>query len=127
MGESKMSLYGLLVSALVEIVVSLIILSPVLWLVGRALVGKEKAKFTDALWTVLIGTVVGFAFGFLPLGLWGELIGLVVQLVIWLYLVKYFFDCGWSKALVISILMAVVFTVIAFVLTFLGFAILSII
>ena len=37
-----------LVGLLVQIVVGIIVLAPVLWLAGRALVGKEKAKFLDA-------------------------------------------------------------------------------
>lgn len=42
-----------LVALLIQIVVSTVILAPVLWLAGRALVGKEKAKFLDAVWIVL--------------------------------------------------------------------------
>lgn len=48
-----------LVSLLIQIVVGTIIVAPLLWLAGRALAGKEKAKFTDAIWIVVLGTVVG--------------------------------------------------------------------
>jgi hypothetical protein len=37
-----------LVALLIQIVVSTIILAPVLWLAGRALVGKEKAIIKQA-------------------------------------------------------------------------------
>lgn len=48
----------------IHVIVNTIILSPVLWLAGRAVVGKEKAKFTDAVFTIIIGTVVGAIFGY---------------------------------------------------------------
>jgi len=47
---------------IISIIVNIIILSPVLWLSGRAFVGKEKAKFTDAVATIAVGTVVGSVF-----------------------------------------------------------------
>jgi hypothetical protein len=46
-------------------------------------------------------------------------------LLIWLALVKHFFDCGWLKALAISIVAIVIFIVIAFVLGLVGLAIWS--
>ncbi|MBO3841241.1 MAG: hypothetical protein FGF48_02335 [Candidatus Brockarchaeota archaeon] len=44
----------------------------------------------------------------------------LVTLIIWLALIKHFFDCGWLKALVIAILAAIIFIVIIVVLAFLG-------
>ena len=38
-----------LVALLIQIVIGIIVVAPILWLVGRALVGKDKAKFTDAI------------------------------------------------------------------------------
>lgn len=103
-------------SLVISIVVNTIILSPALWLAGRALVGKEKAKFTDAIATIAIGTVVGAVFGAFFMGF----LALIIQLLIWLGLVKHFFDCGWLKALAISMLAVILFIVIAVVLFLLG-------
>jgi hypothetical protein len=103
-------------SLVISIVVNTIILSPVLWLAGRALVGKEKAKFTDAVAAIAIGTIVGAVFGAFFMGF----LALIIQLLIWLGLVKHFFDCGWLKALAISILAVILFIVIAVVLFLLG-------
>lgn len=111
------------VSVIINLIVSVIILSPVLWLVGRWLVGKDKAKFTDAIWIVVIGTIVGTIFGYFGLGL----IGTIVMIIIWLALIKHFFDCGWLKALLIAIVTVVVFIIIGIVLALLGFALLAII
>lgn len=105
----------------INIIISTIFVSPVLWLAGRTLVGKEKAKFSDAVITILIGTIVGALFGAFFVGILASLI----QLIIWLALVKHFFDCGWVQALAISIIAIVFFVIIAFVLGFLGIAIFS--
>ena len=102
----------------VNIIVNIIILSPFLWLSGRAIVGKDKAKFTDAIFTVIIGTVVGALLGAFFTGI----IASFIQLVLWLVLVKHFFDCGWLKALAISILAVIIFAAIAVILGLIGFA-----
>jgi len=47
----------LLLGLIVTVIANIIIISPVLWISGRLLAGK-KAKFTHALWIVLIGTVI---------------------------------------------------------------------
>jgi len=77
----------------INIIVNTIILSPVLWLSGRALVGKEKAKFTDAIWITILGTIIGTIFGAFFTGI----IAAIIQLILWLGLVKHFFDCGWAE------------------------------
>jgi hypothetical protein len=113
-----MDLYALLI----QIVVSTIILAPVLWLAGRALVGKEKAKFFDAIWIVLLGTVLGAVIG----DLFGGLIAAVIMFIIWLALIKHFFDCGWLMALAIAIIAVIIFAVITTVLVIVGLAIVGI-
>ena len=115
-----------LVSLVIQIVVGIIILSPVLWLVGRGLVGKEKAKFTDAILIIVIGLVVNAIVGWILTG-WASIIGWIVMLIVWLYLIKHFFDCGWLKALLIAIVTIIVFIIIGFVLLLLGIAVFSII
>ena len=104
---------------LLQIIVGIIILSPVLWIVGRSLVGKEKAKFTDAVWIVALGIIIGGIVGAIFVGIFG----LLIVLIIWLGLVKHFFDCGWLMALAISIISLIIFAVIAFILAIVGFAV----
>jgi hypothetical protein len=105
----------------ISIIVNTIILSPVLWLAGRALVGKEKAKFTDAVLIVVIGTVVGTIFG----AFFSGIIAVIIQLIIWLLIVKHFFDCGWLTALAISIITVIIFVVIVIILGLIGFALIA--
>jgi hypothetical protein len=105
-----------------QVIVSTIIIGPILWIAGRLLVGKEKAKFTDGLVTVALGTIVGGILSYIGLSGW---VAAVVMLIIWLALIKHFFDCGWLKALAIAIVAIIIFVVIIFVLVALGFAALT--
>ncbi len=101
-----------LVSLLIQIVVGIIVVAPVLWLVGRALVGKDKAKLTDAIWIVVLGTIIGAVVGFFV----GSLISAIIMFVVWLALIKHFFDCGWLKAFVIAVIAVIVFIIIVAIL-----------
>ncbi len=105
-----------IMGTIIQVIVGVIILAPVLWLVGRAMAGKEKAKFTDAIWIVVLGIVINAVLGALNLGL----LGLIVTLVVWIALIKHFFDAGWGKAILIGIVAIIVLVVIAFVLVLLG-------
>jgi hypothetical protein len=120
-----LSLETILIQLIVNILVNLIFVAPLLWTAGRLLAGKHNAKFTDALWIVLIGTVV---FYFFNLFLSGYITGFIataiayfIMLIIWLALVKHFFDCGWLKALVISII-AIIITFVVLLIIFLVLA-----
>jgi hypothetical protein len=111
-----------LVALLIQIVVGIIVVAPVLWLVGRSLVGKDKAKFTDAIWIVVLGTIIGAVVGFFV----GSLISAVIMFIVWLALIKHFFDCGWLKAFVIAVIAVIIFIVIVAILALVvGIGILS--
>jgi hypothetical protein len=110
-----------LIALLIQIVVGVIIIAPILWLAGRALAGKDKAKFTDAIWIVVLGTVIGAVVGAFV----GGLIAALIMFIIWLALIKHFFDCGWLKALVIAIVAVIIFMIIVAVLAIVGFGILK--
>ena len=112
-----MNLIGLLIS----IIVGVIVVAPILWLVGRTLVGKQKAKFTDAIWIVILGIVIGTVVSSFV----NVIVAAVIMLIIWLALIKRFFDCGWLKALAIAIVAVIVFVIIIIVLAFVGISILA--
>lgn len=109
-------------SLLLHVALNTIILSPFLWLSGRVLVGKEKARFTDAILIVILGTVVGALFG----AFFAGFIAAIIQLVLWLLIVKYFFNCGWLKAFAVSILAVIIFVAIVLILGVIGFALFNI-
>jgi len=118
----------------VQILFWIIVIAPALWISGRLLAGKGKAKFSDALWIVIIGTIVFNILNIVLTGylsnaintLLGSLIAYAVLLLIWLALVKHFFDCGWLKALAISIIAViiavVIWIIIGIVLAFIDFS-----
>jgi hypothetical protein len=108
-----------LINLIVTIIVNIIFISPILWISGRLLVGKAKAKFTDALWIVVLGTVISSIFGYFFQGI----IASLILFVIILGLVKHFFDCGWLKALAIAIIAAIIYVVIATILVLIGIGI----
>jgi len=99
-------------SVIIQILVGIIIVAPALWISGRLLVGREKAKFTDALWIVVLGIVIGVVVEYF----FGGLIAPIILLIVWLGLIKHFFDCGWLKALLIAIVTVIIFIIIAAVL-----------
>ncbi len=104
---------------LIQIVIAITIVAPVLWFVGRALAGKHNAKFTDAIWIVLLGVVIGSIVNWLI----GGIIASLIMFVVWLALIKHFFDCGWIKAFVIAVIAVIVFVIIAVVLALIGLGI----
>lgn len=99
-----------LVLLAISIIVRIVVLSIVLWGAGRLLAGAQKAKFTDAIWIAVLGTVIGAIVEYIFVGVLG-LLGSLLVLFIWLALVKHFFDTGWLRALAIAIV-AVIFYVI---------------
>lgn len=99
-----------IVSLLIQIVIGLIVSAPALWVVGRWRVGPEKAKFTDALWISALGTIVSVVMG----SLIGGGVGSIIQFVIYLYLIKKYYETDWINSLIISLVAAIlVFVVIA--------------
>jgi hypothetical protein len=111
-GKRMINLESAILSLILSIVLNIVIVSPILWIAGRMLVGSKKAKFTDALWIVALGSVASAVVNYVIHGLLGS----ILMLIIVLLLVRHFFDCGWLKALVISIVAAIIFIVVAAIL-----------
>ena len=109
-----------LVALLIQIIVGTIVIAPVLWLAGRSLVGKDKARFIDAVWIILLGTVLGAVIGAFV----GGLVAAILMFIVWLALIKHFFDCGWLMAFAIAVIAVIIFVVIAVVLAFVGIGLL---
>jgi hypothetical protein len=119
--KMALNLDTFVVNLLIHIVVNLIILPPVLWISGRLLAGKGNAKFTDAIWIVVLGTFIADVLGIFIVGL----IASLIVLFIWIALIKHFFDCGWLKAIAIGIIAILFLIVIAILLGLVGIAILT--
>ena len=106
-----------LTSLVIQIVVAAVTLAPVLWTVGKWFVGKKKAKFTDALWIGVLGVVIGAVIGFLLSGWVGTAVGTIIMMIVWLGLIRRFFDCGWLKGFVIAVIAGIIYSVITLILS----------
>ncbi len=106
---------------LINLIIGVIIISPILWLVGRSMVGKEKAKFTDAIWITLLGIIIGSLVGKFLHG-W---IGFIVSLIVWLLLIRHFFDAGLGRSILIAIIAVIILIAIAIILTIIGITVFS--
>lgn len=105
----------------IQIIVNTVIIGPVLWLAGRALEGK-KAKFTHGLWIAALGTIIGEIFGYF---FTGGVISTIIMIIVWLGLIKHFFQTGWIKAFLIAIVAIILFIVITAIFAILGFVALT--
>jgi hypothetical protein len=110
-----------IVATLISIVVGIVITAPVLWVAGRLLVGATKAKFTDAIVIVVLGTIAGAIISAIV----GGFIGALAQIVVLLFLIKKYYECSWLKALAVAVVTVVIFAVIVIILGVLGFAFLA--
>jgi hypothetical protein len=107
-------------SILVELISGIIITAPSLWFSGKTIVGEDKAKFNDALLIVALGIIVKIILE--TFFIKGIIVSLI-QLVIWLYLVRKYFETDWVKAFIISIISVLVSIMITFVLAIIGIGI----
>ena len=105
-----------IVGTLIGVVVSVIIMSPVLWIAGRLLVGSAKAKFTDAVVIVALGSIASAIVNAVITG-W---IGTIIQIVVTLVLIQRYYECGWGKSILVAIVTVVIFIVIVFILGIVG-------
>ena len=96
------------VGLLIGVVVGSIVTAPFLWLAGKWIVGGEKAKFSDAVWIGILGSVINAVIGSLV----GGSLGSFAQLVAYLYLVKTYYETGWGNAIIISILAVIIVAVV---------------
>ena len=101
-----------LLFAIVLFIVNLVILAIVFYVAGVIVVGKRRALFSDAFVISLLGTIVGnICLLFFP-----PIIGLFLSLIVWLLLIRHYYETGWLGALAVAILAVIVFVVVLFIL-----------
>jgi hypothetical protein len=111
-----------LIFALALFFVNLLILTLVLYLAGLVVVGGRRARFIDAFIISLLGTILSTLFFlFIPY----SLIALVLNIIVWLLLIKSLYETGWLGAIAVGILAMIIFLVISIILALL-FGILSV-
>ena len=104
-----------LVGQLLNFVIGLTILTIVFYIAGRVVVGEKRALFSDALVISLLGTIVANMVSlFMPRA---SLIGLILSLVIWLLLIRHYYETGWLGALAVTIMAVIIYVAVWFILS----------
>jgi hypothetical protein len=103
--------------AIAAFLVPLLVLTIVIYLAGILVVGGRRARFSDAFLIALLGTIVSIVLALFVSD--HPLILLIVEVIVWLVLIKSFFNTGWLGALAVGILSVVVFIVVLFILALL--------
>ena len=89
-------------------IMNLIIMTIVFYVAGVIVVGKRRALLSDAFVISLLGTVVGnICLLFFP-----TIIGLLLSLLVWLLLIRHYYETGWLGALAVAILAVIIFVVV---------------
>ena len=102
-----------LIADLVSLIITLLATAFVLYVAGKMVVG-EKATFGSALSIAAVGAILAFVLNlFLPI------LGGVIALLAWWYLIKVQFETGWLAALAVGILAVIVSVVVAVVVSIL--------
>ena len=99
--------------ALLDFIVSLVILTGIFYIAGRAVVGKKRALLSDAFVISLLGTIVASIFAVFIGSAW---IGLILSLVVWLLLIRHYYETGWLGALAVAVMAVIIYIAILFLL-----------
>jgi uncharacterized membrane protein YhaH (DUF805 family) len=96
-----------LLFAVIFFIINLVVMTTVFYVAGAIVVGKRRALFSDALVISLLGTVVGNI-----CSLFFPVIGWILSLIVWLLLIRRYYETGWSGALAVSILAVIIYVVV---------------
>jgi hypothetical protein len=77
----------------------------------------EEHSWANRRQSSLIGAIVG--------AIVGGIIAAVIMFIIWLALIKHFFDCGWLMAFAIAVVAVIIFVVIVFILALIGISVIA--
>jgi hypothetical protein len=91
--------------ALVYYVVSLFVLTVAFYIAGVIVVGGKRALLSDAFVISLLGTIIG---AICQAAFRSYLIGMLLSLLVWLLLIKHYYETGWLGAIAVGILAVIV-------------------
>ena len=101
-----------LIGPLFTFIVGLIVLSLIFYIAGRIVVGGKRALFSDAFVISLLGTIVMNV----CLYFFGLLVGAILSLIVWLLLIRHYYETGWLGAIAVGIMAVIVSVVITILL-----------
>jgi hypothetical protein len=102
-------------SLLIQLVVDSVILTAALTIMGKRFVGRDKVKFTDALWIGILGVILSTIIGLFLSG-WVTTLGSLIMILVLLALIKHLFDCSWREGLVLSLSLWMIYWVMILIL-----------
>jgi len=97
-----------LLFAIVLFVMNLIIMTIIFYVAGVIVVGKRRALFSDAFVISLLGTIVLI----ICLQFFGFVLGGILSLIVWLLLIRYYYETGWLGAIAVGIMALIVAAVV---------------
>jgi hypothetical protein len=114
-----------LAAMLGSLAVSWLIVSLAVFTAGKLIAGS-RATFSKSLALIFIGVViVSVTYAVASIGL-TPVVGGIIAFIVWLFLIRVFFEVGWLSAFLIAILAVILLSVIIFicllVLSIIGFA-----
>ncbi len=102
----------ILTGQLFSFIVGLIVLTIIFYVAGRVVVGGKRALFSDAFVISLLGTIVMNV----CLYFFHPLVGAILSLIVWLLLIRHYYETGWLGAIAVAIMAVIVSVVIAILL-----------
>jgi hypothetical protein len=103
-----------LLYSVIAIIVNMIILTVVFYIAGAIVVGKRRALLSDAFVIALLGTAVSGICNYF----FSPIIGAVLSLLVWLLLIRRYYETGWLGALAVGILAMIIAVVVSIVVLF---------
>jgi len=91
---------------------SLIVITIIFYIADRTVVRKKQALLNDAFVISFLGALVGTIFT-LILPWFG--VGVILSLIVWLPLVRHYYETSWMRAFAVAILGATAYAVISFI------------
>ena len=115
-----------LVEPLLSFIVLLIIPTIIFYIAGRIVVGKKRALLRDAFVISLLGIIVMYICltFFASTFLFGLSVGAILSLIVWLLLIRHYYETGWLGAIAVGIMAVIALIVILILLVFLGISLL---
>jgi hypothetical protein len=101
-----------LLFTVVVFIIHLFVMTMVFYVAGVIVVGKRRALFSDAFVISLLGTVVGNI-----CSLFFPVIGWILSLIVWLLLIRRYYQTGFLGALAVAILAVIIYVVVWVILT----------
>jgi len=96
-----------LLFTVIVFIIDLFVMTIVFYVAGVIVVGKRRALFSDAFVISLLGTVVGNI-----CSLFFPVIGWILSLIVWLLLIRRYYETGWLGALAVAILAVIIYVVV---------------